>query len=151
MKNLLVVLVVAVLLVTQFGQHWSKQERTVDIGKHSYAVEYQVCDEGCMVAVPATYPPGQPHYAARVKVFEIKSGERTPIGKEFGAEWTPKGCFEDDPHWLVQLALRIALDKKNDYCPSRDTDKDKWFSCIEKLQQELDVKSKPTLPTAKEK
>ena len=87
-------------------------ERTVVVDKDTYLVRYEVPDcsapdwSGCTSSVPATMPPGQPHYGATITVFKIAAkGEKVQLGQSFGGQWTDKGCFEDDPKTLTEYAL----------------------------------------------
>lgn len=107
MKSLLLVLYACL----SFGA--TTHQREVKVGSAKYIVSYEVkgCDPAkgewnCMVSVPATYPPGQPHYEATIMVFRIsKHGKHEAIGISFSGTWTPNGCTEDDPEKLVDQAL----------------------------------------------
>ncbi len=101
-------------------------ERRVTVHGREWLVQYDVgaCEapkfENCTVSVPATMPPGQPHYSAKITVIDtgmISStcsgvvvtcavyGEKIQVGQTFSGQWTPDGCFEDDPVALVEKVL----------------------------------------------
>jgi hypothetical protein len=73
--------------------------RTCTVNGVIYVVTYEYNALG-MSSVPATYPPGQPHYPCNVTVYKAAQ-----VGKSFRGEVTPSGCFEDIPSNMVQEAL----------------------------------------------
>ena len=78
--------------------------RTYTTDGHVYVVEYDVEDTGSY-AVPLTLPVGQPHYNATITVSEVVEGRQQLVTAPFAGQWTPRGCFEDDPESLVKEAL----------------------------------------------
>lgn len=85
----------------------SHAKRTLELPGHFILIEAEY-DES-WATVPATNPPGQPHYSAMIKVSEVLDGEQRLIAQIDDGTWTPNGCFEDDPLMLTELALRFAL------------------------------------------
>lgn len=73
--------------------------RTFVEGSNTFVIEYDYDLNHCYI--PATIPPGKPHYTARIKV--------TLNGKLFGNPFTGEvvpdgGCFEDMPADMVNKA-----------------------------------------------
>lgn len=58
--------------------------------------------------VPATNPPGAPHYDATITVSRVIDGKEVQIGKPFGGTYVEGGCFEDASDYLVKLAKELA-------------------------------------------
>jgi hypothetical protein len=84
-----------------------------------YVIQFSYNDEFCMI--PATYPPGCPHYDATITVYQIKNGKRELLGEPFGGTFTGGKCYEDEPGYLVRRAKVLANPEwkkrylKNDY------------------------------------
>jgi hypothetical protein len=53
----------------------------------------------------------KPHYGASIKVYQIVDGKKTLIGKEFGGQYIPGGCFEDASEYLVKKAKEFAKEE----------------------------------------
>lgn len=56
-------------------------------------------------SIPATNPPGQPHFPCRISVW----AGGVQVGTNFTGEVTVKGCFEDRPEDAVAKALSQAI------------------------------------------
>ena len=54
--------------------------------------------------IPATYPPGPPHYDATITVYQIKDGKKEVLGEPFVGFFTDGKCYEDEPGYLVRKA-----------------------------------------------
>jgi hypothetical protein len=85
---------------------WPKDEvfnRHVMFEGHEYRVEYTFNQS--FSSVPATIPPGQPHYSARITVY--RDGQKVNKNPILGT-YVPQGCFEDVPVEWVKRALAKA-------------------------------------------
>lgn len=71
-----------------------------------YIIDFEYYTGSCMV--PATNPPGKPHYAATITVYQIIDGKKVMIGKPFDGQYIPGGCFEDASDYLVEKAKNLA-------------------------------------------
>ena len=77
-------------------------ERTWQDATGFYVIGFDV--DMTSVSIPMTNPPGQSHYAARITVAQIVDGRKHVLDTFYG-QWTPGGCFEDDPATLVRITL----------------------------------------------
>lgn len=75
------------------------QERVLVVSNVTYTVRYELKSTS-FYSVPATSPPGQPHYDC---VATILSGTNKVAAIE--TQWTKDGCFEDSPMLLIGRAL----------------------------------------------
>lgn len=73
-------------------------------GGRFFVIEFRYNPVFC--TIPATYPAGCPHYAARVSVFEVKDGEKVPVCEPFDGTYTGGRCYEDKPADIVAWALK---------------------------------------------
>lgn len=74
--------------------------RTCTVSNQLYLVTYEYDPlGGCFV--PATNPPGQPHYKCKTTVFKA-----VQVGQPFDGDVTEDGCFEDVPEDMVKNALK---------------------------------------------
>lgn len=85
-------------------------ERTYQDGTGFYIINFVYNTSYC--TIPATNPPGQPHYGATITVYEIIDGKKQIIGESFGGTYTEKGCFEDAPDFLVKNAKKLRTQGK---------------------------------------
>ena len=69
-----------------------------------FVIEFRYNPAFC--TIPATYPAGCPHYAARVSVFEVKDGKKVPVCEPFDGTYTGGKCYEDRPADVVAQALK---------------------------------------------
>lgn len=69
-----------------------------------FVIEFRYNPAFC--TVPATYPAGCPHYAAKVAIFEVKDGKKVPVCAPFDGTYTGGKCYEDNPVDLVARALK---------------------------------------------
>lgn len=83
-------------------------ERTFVEGNNTFVVRYEYDPRFC--TIPATIPPGQPHYSARISV----TLNGNPFGNPFNGEVTPNGCFEDVPSDMVDKARHAPAPKPID-------------------------------------
>jgi hypothetical protein len=79
-------------------------ERTYQGDGHFYIIHFTY-DAGLSM-IPATSPVGQLHYSALITVSEIVNGAKKEIAT-FNGQYTERGCFEDDPQTLVEMALKM--------------------------------------------
>jgi hypothetical protein len=120
-------LVLAFLLSTlAYGQIASDQCKPkivlteARVGGVDYQIHFTVPNP-CSAAVPATIPPGVPHYDAEIMVYRVtevlaqhapnlKDEARllTPVGKPFIGVYTAGLCYEDKPEYLVKKAEESA-------------------------------------------
>jgi hypothetical protein len=113
------------LVVSQLASDWvPTATRTWEDHENErfYIIEYLVPSRE-FALVPATMD-GQPHYPARIRVFEILRGQKRLVGKEFGGEYVDKGCFEDAPDAMVRAAIKLATPIDTDLTISIDTGTD---------------------------
>lgn len=86
------------------GQNYSKYEttyRNYSDDTDKYLIEFIYNPNG------VTYdPPGQNHYSAEITVYKIDKCDAVQIGYPFEGIYTPKGCFEDDPKYLISEAKK---------------------------------------------
>lgn len=82
-----------------------------------YEIEFTYREDVCWI--PATYPPGVPHYDAQVQVWEVKRGkidygtfELKELIAKFGGTYTKGLCYEDEPIYLIKKALKIQREEK---------------------------------------
>lgn len=80
-------------------------ERTYQDSTGFYIINFVYNTSYC--TIPATNPPGQPHYGATITVYEIIDGKKQIIGEPFGGTYTEKGCFEDAPDYLIKIAKEL--------------------------------------------
>jgi hypothetical protein len=83
------------------------QKRSITVSNVLYGILYDVHSMDGF-SIPATWPPGEPHYGCTVRVYAISS-DVTKASKhvaEFEAQWTKEGCWEDDPLMVVGRALK---------------------------------------------
>jgi hypothetical protein len=85
-------------------------ERTYQDSTGFYIINFVYNTSYC--TIPATNPPGQPHYGATITVYEIVDGKKQRIGEPFGGTYTEKGCFEDAPDYLVKTAKEKSTRQK---------------------------------------
>lgn len=76
------------------------QFRMTRIDDLNYLIIYET-NSFSLVTEPATWN-AQPHYRANLRIFDSEGR----LLSEQPGEWTPNGCFEDDPVRLVREALR---------------------------------------------
>lgn len=80
------------------GRMW--YDKTDD---RTYEIEFKYSTGGAMI--PATMPPGCPHYAARITVYRMgKGGAREKVGLTFDGYFTGGKCWEDQLEPLVEKA-----------------------------------------------
>ena len=96
--NTSVTLSVSPFMASQREYH----ERTWQDATGFYVIGFDI--DMTSALIPMTNPPGQPHYAARITVALIVDGQKHVLDILRG-QWTPEGCFEDDPATLVRIAL----------------------------------------------
>ncbi|HOZ62000.1 MAG TPA: hypothetical protein PK914_07745 [Smithellaceae bacterium] len=96
MKNLSIIFLL-LLPVMVMGQYYPKYETVYR--------NYSDSSNGGFY-VPFTNPPGQPHYSADITVYKIDKCDTVQIGYPFEGKYTPKGCFEDDPKYLISEAKK---------------------------------------------
>ncbi len=89
-----------------------KATRTCVIDKAIYVVEYTY--NPIYFSVPNTYPAGDPHYHAKIKVTKFDGDGFKPVGQPFFGEYIEKGCFEDVPEKLVAQALAQTPNPKQE-------------------------------------
>jgi hypothetical protein len=94
------------------GQEPQHAEKQVAVGGTNYTVKYEY---GGFCSVPATYPPGAPHYGAVVSVW--RGGRQ--VGTNILGTYVPGGCFEDVPSEWVAKALAAEASK-----PQQASDRD---------------------------
>lgn len=103
-------------------------ERTYTYSNRFFVVCYDYCTDYYMI--PATLPPGEPHYSATITVYEVIKGEKIKVCEPFSGQYIEKGCFEDAPESLVQQALKIKeqeiYDKLHPKPPPEPTYQEKW-------------------------
>ena len=89
------------------AERYKEHKRFVVVDEKSYKVHYRV-DTGGMMFVPSTNPPGQLHYSAKITVFMlVEDRGEVALTEPFPGQWTPAGCFEDNPEMLVRKALKV--------------------------------------------
>jgi len=100
-------LLLSLTLISTFSQQYvfdlskiTDQRRPARIEDKLYIVKYTKISEG--FSVPATYPAGQPHHSCICVVYFMDEDLR--IG-EMPAQWTPNGCFEDNPQMIAEQVL----------------------------------------------
>lgn len=54
---------------------------------------------------------------AIITVYEVIRGEKIIIGKPFDGKYTEKGCFEDNPKYLLEKAKKLQELKKGTGVP----------------------------------
>lgn len=86
-------------IVSDFGY---AEVTVVDSLKTWYIVRYDYDDR--YATVPATNPPGKPHYDATITVYRLV-GKREIVGWPFAGTYVEGGCFEDVPENWVKIAL----------------------------------------------
>lgn len=99
---------------TVYEKEYVSAERTHQDSTGFYLIHFEYDSRFC--TIPMTNPPGQPHYSAEITVYKIMDGKKQMIGEPFPGEYTPNGCFEDDPVYLIQEAKgqnRKALSDDN--------------------------------------
>ena len=69
-----------------------------------FVIEFRYNPAFC--TIPATYPAGCPHYAARIAVFEVTGGNKVPVCEPFDGTYTGGECYEDRPADIVARALK---------------------------------------------
>jgi len=127
-QSMRIVMLLLLLAVPAFCQQvtngitwtWPKGDVYLDYMKHvericettneTFMVTYDYTTEHCFV--PATNPPGEPHYDAKVMVFKIGNGKRVQVGEKMSGTYVEKGCFEDVPAEYVRRALEFESKKK---------------------------------------
>lgn len=85
--------------------------RTYEPKDHFYIIEFRY--DPHVFTRPATSPAGDPHYHAKIKVFEVKEGKRLQIGPEFDGQYIERGCFEDKSEDLVARVMKLTLPANN--------------------------------------
>ncbi len=83
------------------------QERTLTVSNVLYTINYTL-KSTTLFSVPATNPPGQPHYDCTATIC----AGTNKVGV-IETKWTKNGCFEDSPMLLIGRALnweRYPLD-----------------------------------------
>jgi hypothetical protein len=75
-------------------------ERSLIVSNNTYVIKYYIKNSS-FFTVPATNPPGQPHYAC-MAVISCGTNEIAKIE----TDWTQDGCWEDNPMMLVGRALQ---------------------------------------------
>ena len=53
-----------------------------------------------------------PHYDATITVYKVVDGKKERVTEPFSGTWTAKGCFEDSPDTLVNMAIKLAKKEK---------------------------------------
>lgn len=82
---------------------WSEQKPTTATRYYAdYCIEFTYFTVGTWV--PATMPPGEPHYPAKIRVYKIYRGSKVLIGREFDGIYTHTECFENKPEDLIKKA-----------------------------------------------
>lgn len=87
-------------------------ERTYQDSTGFYIIHFEYDASFC--TIPDTYPSGQPHYQAMITVYQIIDGAKVVIGESFGGQYTEKGCFEDDPTYLVATAKKLGRKERGE-------------------------------------
>ncbi len=81
-------------------------ERKVYVDGVNYIVHYQYDEEG-MYSIPATSPPGRPHYwGSLITIYAEKGKDRKFIAERRGVYVKGGPCLEDDPEKIVRSALK---------------------------------------------
>ena len=107
MKYLLSFLLSATVAYAQwtprmFTGEWKTIMRTCVVERVAYTVYYSY-DSSAAAFMPATIPPGAPHY--HCTVFVLRGEKR--VGKPFSGIVTEEGCFEDKPEDMVARARSL--------------------------------------------
>jgi hypothetical protein len=71
-----------------------------------YIIHFSYNNGWC--TIPATNPPGCPHYDATITVYQIQDGKKELLGEPFGGTFTDGKCYEDEPGYLVRKAKVLA-------------------------------------------
>jgi hypothetical protein len=108
MKKLLMILLISFLGAFYFIESYAIQaSRNYQDETGFYVIDFDF--DNSYYLVPATNPPGQPHYQATITVYQIVDGKKIIIGESFDGQYTEKGCFEDDPKYLIDKARKNQL------------------------------------------
>ena len=79
----------------------STAERRAYVDGSWYVVKYEYTTNGWAL-VPATNPPGEPHYDAVVTVYRLTKNGEEQVGKPMPGTYVPGGCFEDSPEAYIR-------------------------------------------------
>lgn len=101
-------IVILIVFGFSFSVYASNATRNYQYGKRFFVIEFERNEDWCTVPAIAN---AQPHWGAKISVFEIINGKQILVCDPFDGEYTAKGCFEDDPKMLVEKAIRIKQDK----------------------------------------
>lgn len=92
----------------KFQNQQRTAQRTYAENGHYYIIHFLY--DTMLAYIPATYPEGKLHYDAVITVNEVIDGKEILIAT-FGGQYTHDGCFEDDPKYLVETAIKIRNEK----------------------------------------
>jgi hypothetical protein len=110
MKKLLFIISIIALPLMVQGQWFDgvRENKEVEITYKDYSgfyvIKFVYNDSFC--TIPATNPPGRPHYSATITVYEVKDGDTVVIGKPFSGTYTAGKCYEDEPTGLIDQAKK---------------------------------------------
>lgn len=125
MKTLLIAILVSISNIS-IGQESLNDPLDYDTAYKShndstgrYIVKYVYYSRS--FTVPATWPPGSPHYAAKIYVYKVvncrcffKTEDTVQIGKEITGTYVESGCFEDSPAEYVKTAIKSEMNRNDD-------------------------------------
>lgn len=72
-------------------------------GGYLYIVKFVYATD--TYTIPATYPPGPPHYDAEITVTEARSNAMVEVCPPWRGYYTARKCYEDEPAAVVRQAL----------------------------------------------
>ena len=103
MDKVILVLICCVFLFSQVA-HCEEATRFCTYKGNFYSVKY-IYDSSGPYFVPATFPAGEPHYPAKVIVYDLSHNGEVEIWCGEGI-YVKNGCFEDVPENYVKKALK---------------------------------------------
>ena len=72
-------------------------------GEYLYVIKFVYSTN--TYTIPATYPPGPPHYDAEITVTEVRSNAMVEVCPPWRGYCTARKCYEDEPAAVVRQAL----------------------------------------------
>ena len=88
------------------------QEQTAQVlhqdERGAFLIEFRFNPAYC--TIPATYPAGCPHYAAKIEVWRVAGPDKALVCPVWDGTYTGGKCYEDRPADLVSEALRRESD-----------------------------------------
>ena len=72
-------------------------------GEYLYVIKFVYSTN--TYTIPATYPPGPPHYDAEITVTEVRSNAMVEVCPPWRGYYTARKCYEDEPAAVVRQAL----------------------------------------------